>query len=184
MTLQTRLNKIKQINDEKIVEYQQTLNSLTNQIKMKMNKNKIENDSKIETTNIQKVQIKYPIGIKDIRSNRNYEIKDTFNNKIIYFKTNVFELLSQQTIERKISDEIYIIEPFIEIQYGTLKKENELTIIKIKYIYEKKYINQKVSLVDLGFDYMITLMDANYTNLYYFENEFGKFRIDLDIELV
>ena len=184
MTLQTKLNKIKQINDEKIVEYQQTLNSLTNQIRIKMNKNKVEDNSKIETVNVQKIQIKYPIGIKDIRSNRNYEIKDTFNNKTIYFKTNVFELLTQNTIERKIGDDVYIIEPFIEIQYGTLKKENELTIIKIQYIYEKKYINQKVSLVDLGFDYMITLIDANYTNLYYFENEFGKFRIDLDIKLI
>ena len=48
----------------------------------------------------------------------------------------------------------------------------------------KQYINCQTELTDLGFDYIITLCDALYENLYYYENEYGKFRIDLEIEMI
>ena len=101
---------------------------------------------------------------------------------------NVFELIRLKNINSpiKIATEKANISlnPKTTIPNAELYNENDTIVIKFHYKYDKKYCNLITSLSDYGFDYVITLNNDYYKNLYSFENESGKFRVDLQISLV
>ena len=128
-----------------------------------------------------------PISIFNIKSNCNYDFIIQCDNEI-NLSINVFELIRLKNINSPIKIETekanISLNPKTTIPNAELYNENDTIVIKFHYKYDKKYRNHKISLEDLGFDYVITLNDDYYKSLYSFENESGKFRVDLQISLV
>lgn len=128
-----------------------------------------------------------PISIFNIKSNCNYDFIIQCDNEI-KLSINVFELIRLKNINSPIKIETekmtISLNPKTTIPNAELYNENDTIVIKFHYKYDKKYRNHKISLEDLGFDYVITLNDDYYKSLYLFENESGKFRVDLQISLV
>ena len=128
-----------------------------------------------------------PISIFNIKSNCNYDFIIQSDNEI-NLSINVFELIRLKNINSPIKIETektnISLNPKTTIPNAELYNENDTIVIKFHYKYDKKYRNHKISLEDLGFDYVITLNDDYYKSLYSFENKSGKFRVDLQISLV
>lgn len=123
------------------------------------------------------------VTLDNFKKNTNYQQKFYLNKQWIEVEINVFKLITNNHTYIKGKDREYdIIFDYI-IQNAELKKEDDLTIIKYHYIYDKKYKGCTIDLRDINFDYKLTLEEGEYQNLYFFENEYGKFRVDLFIEL-
>lgn len=128
----------------------------------------------------------FMIFITNIKNNTSSLHKIYCNGEEYYSYINPFQLL--------VSDSIIYTNNYKELKYKptfvfdnnlvSCYKVDDTIVIKYKYIYDKQYINCQTELTDLGFDYIITLCDALYEKLYYYENEYGKFRIDLEIEMI
>lgn len=133
------------------------------------------------------LQLEQIISLNDIKNNTTFIFKDVLENspdkEMVVCEVNVFEFVKGNIIEYEITPyKTILIKPIPLISNAVISKEDDLTIITFTYIYEQKYRYQTVSLVKLGFDYLITLTSNIYQGLYYFENKYGKFRVDLKID--
>lgn len=141
------------------------------------------------TYDLQREQI---ISLEDIKKNKSFIFKDVLENsphkEMVVCKVNVFEfikgdLIKREIITRKINTTKTILIKLIPlISNAIITKEDDTTVITFTYIYDQTYRYQTVSLVKLGFDYLITLTSNTYQGLYNFENKYGKFRVDLKID--
>lgn len=148
------------------------------------------------TYDLQREQI---ISLEDIKKNKSFIFKDVLENsphkEMVVCKVNVFEFIKGDIIKREINTEYhstklptkssqksFLIKPIPLISNAIITKEDDTTVITFTYIYDQTYRYQTVSLVKLGFDYLITLTSNTYQGLYNFENKYGKFRVDLKID--
>ena len=149
-------------------------------------KTKSESEIKSKTEIFYESPVETSISMFDIKSNRNYEYILQYDHDI-NLSINVFVLMYCKVkgkLIELITDKSNVrFDPKITIPNATLIEKDGIIIIKFYYEYAEKYQNYKTSLVDFGFDYEITLFDQYYENLYSFENENGKFRVDLEIAL-
>lgn len=123
------------------------------------------------------------ISLDDLKKNTTHSFKFNIEKQCLHVKINTFELLTNNTISI-ISDncKFYIIFDY-ELSNATLQRENNLNIIRYNYTYERKYRGYTIDLRNICFDYTLVLEEGEYSNLYYFENEYGRFRVDLSVGL-
>lgn len=178
MSLSERINTVNEKNKQREDELKLKLNSLVQSIKNKVNESKTEifYESPIETS----------ISLFDIKSNQNYNYTLNYDFDI-NLSVNVFELIRRkfksELIKLSTDNSIITFDPKTTIPNAILFGIGDMIVIKYHYEYDQKYRNYKVTLEKLGFDYEITLIENYYNNLYSFENESGKFRVDLEITL-
>lgn len=141
------------------------------------------------------------ISLNDIKNNKSFIFKDVLENspdkEMVVCKVNVFEFIKGDTIKFEIPthevtfQKTILIKPIPLISNAVISKEDDsseaeavsfTTIITFSYIYDQKYRYQTIPMTKLGFDYLITLTSNTYQGLYHFENEYGKFRVDLKID--
>lgn len=142
------------------------------------------------------LQLEQIISLNDIKNNTTFIFKDVLENspdkEMVVCEINVFEFVKGDIIEYEAlpkqlaalvtPHKTILIKPIPLISNAVISKENDSTIITFTYIYDQEYRYQVVSMTKLGFDYLITLTSNTYQGLYYFENEYGKFRVDLKID--
>ena len=136
------------------------------------------------------------ISLNDIKNNKSFIFKDVLENspdkEMVVCIVNVFEFIKGDTIKFEIpTQKTILIKPIPLISNAVISKEDDsseaeavsfTTIITFTYIYDQKYRYQTIPMTKLGFDYLITLTSNTYQGLYHFENEYGKFRVDLKID--
>ena len=189
MSFSDRLNEVRKNNQLKEDELKHQIELL----KQKILEAKMEKpvEKPVEKVIKRKEDIKitcddFIIHITNIKNNTSSLHKINCNGEEYYSYINPFQIL--------VSDSIIYTNNYKELKYKptfifdnnlvSCYKDDDTIVIKYKYIYDKQYINCQTELTDLGFDYIITLCDALYEKVYYYENEYGKFRIDLEIEMV
>lgn len=180
MTLQERINKINELNQELNQKYQSDLDSLINEFHLKKQSIK---ETKPKQKEIYHPEISLYVSLNNFKKNTNYQQKFYHNKQWFELEINVFKLITNNHtfVEGKDCDYDIIFDYIMP--NAELRKENDLTIIKYHYVYEKKYQGLTIDLENIEFDYNLILEEGECQNLYYFENEYGKFRVDLSIEL-
>lgn len=128
-------------------------------------------------------EISLYVSLDNFKKNTNYQQKFYLNKQWIEVKINVFKLISNNHTYIEGKDREYDIIFDYLMENVELRKEDDLTIIKYHYVYDKKYKGNTIDLQNINFDYSLVLEEGEYQNLYFFENEYGKFRVDLSIEL-
>lgn len=142
----------------------------------------------IEKQILKRKEIYYPeiplyVLLDNFKKNTDYQQKFYLNKQWVEVKINVFKLITNNHTYIKVKNCVYDIIFDYVIQNAELRKENDLTIIKYHYIYNKKYQESIIDLRSLNFDYNLVLKEGEYQNLYFFDNEYGRFRVDLSIEM-
>ena len=132
---------------------------------------------------IYRPEIQLYVSLDNFKKNTNYQQKFCINKQWFEVEINVFKLITNNHTYVKGKDCIYDIIFDYNIQNAELRKEDDLTIIKYHYVYDKKYEECTIDLRNINFDYNLVLKEGEYQNLYFFENKYGKFRVDLSIEL-
>ena len=128
-------------------------------------------------------EISLYVSLNNFKKNTNYQQKFYLNKQWVEVEINVFKLITNNHTFVEGKDRVYdIIFDYI-IPNTELRKEDDLTIIKYHYVYDKKYQGNTIDLRNINFDYNLVLKEGEYQNLYFFENEYGRFRVDLSIEL-
>ena len=203
MSFLKRLNDVRNYNQSKEEEIKQKIVAIKQQIIEKKKQMEAENEEKkkkqiAEMEEKKKKQKEKPIkedfeitcdefiiSIDDIINDRPSLHTIYCNGEKYQAYINPFQILASIPITYTIGDvKLNCIIPFkFDYPLATREKENDIIVITYKYIYKKDYIGQRTTLTDLGFNCEIPLYNALYTNVYYFKNEYGKFRIDLDIEI-
>lgn len=138
-------------------------------------------------TNNYTLQLERILTLNDIKNNQTFIFKDILedspNKEMVVYEVNVFEFIKGDIIKYETSsNKTILIKPIPLISNATITKEDILTIITFIYIYDKEYRYKTIPMRDVGFDYFITLTNNTYQGLYCFENEYGKFRVDLKID--
>lgn len=142
------------------------------------------------------LQRKQIITLNDIKNNQTFIFKDVLEDspdkEMVVCEVNVFEfikgdLIQYEALPKQLAtlatpNKTILIKPIPLISNATITKEEDLTVITFTYIYEQKYRYKTIPMSNVGFDYFITLLSDTYQGLYYFENEYGKFRVDLAID--
>lgn len=142
----------------------------------------------IEKQTLKRKEIYHPeiplyISLDNFKKNTDYQQKFYLNKQWIEVKINVFKLITNNHTCVEGKDCVYDIIFDYAIPNAELRKEDDLTIIKYHYIYNKKYQESTIDLRSLNFDYNLVLKEGEYQNLYFFDNEYGRFRVDLSIEM-
>ena len=211
MSLAERIIEVNQKNNELNSKLELELQKLTNLIKTKINssndletqmesqtdsqtKSQTESQTKSQTKSHTEKELFYEsqnetiISMFNIKTNQDFTYPLRVNNQNVNLIINVFQLTklkyTNNSVKAQLNDITFTFDPKTVIPNATIEIENDTTVIVYDYEYEEKYRNCTASLVSLGFDYEIKLTDYYYTNLYNFENEYGKFRVDLRITLV
>ena len=193
MSLAERIIEVNQKNNELNSKLELELQKLTNLIKTKINSSndletQTETQTESQTESHLESQNETIISMLNIKTNQDFTYPLHVNNRDVNLIINVFQLIklkhANNSVKIQLNDITFIFDPKTVIPNATIEIENDTTVIVYNYEYEEKYRNYTASLVSLGFDYEIKLTDYYYTNLYNFENEYGKFRVDLRITLV
>ena len=152
------------------------------------------------------LQRKQIITLNDIKKNQTFIFKDVLEDspdkEMVVCEVNVFEFikgdliryeaLPKQLAALTTSHKTILIKPIPLISNATITKEegetvgeavsSTTTVVTFTYIYDQIYRYKTIPMSNVGFDYFVTLTSNTYQGLYYFENEYGKFRIDLVID--
>lgn len=189
MSLLERIIEVEQKNNELNSKLELELQELTKLIKTKRQpKSQPKSQPKTQNELICETESETIISMSSIKTNQDFTYTLHVNNQDTNLILNVFQLIqlkyTNDFIRAQLNDTIIIFDPKTVIPNATIEKENDTTVITYDYEYEEKYRNYTASLVSLGFDYEIVLTECYYTNLYNFENEYGKFRVDIRITLI
>ena len=127
------------------------------------------------------------ITLNDIKKNQTFIFKDVLEDspdkEMVVCEVNVFEFIKGDLIQYEATpNKTILIKPIPLISSATITKEGNLTILTFTYIYDQTYRYKTIPMSNVGFDYFVTLTSNTYQGLYYFENEYGKFRVDLAID--
>lgn len=133
------------------------------------------------------LQRKQIITLNDIKNNQTFIFKDVLEDspdkEMVVCEVNVFEFIKGDLIPYlTTTNKTILIKPIPLISNATITKEEDETVITFTYIYDQIYRYKTIPMSKLGFDYFVTLTSNTYQGLYYFENEYGKFRVDLAID--
>lgn len=140
------------------------------------------------------LQRKQIITLNDIKNNQTFIFKDVLedspNKEMVVCEVNVFEFIKGDLIQYEATpNKTILIKPIPLISNATITKEvstealsSTTVVITFTYIYDQKYRYKTIPMSNVGFDYFVTLTSNTYQGLYYFENEYGKFRVDLAID--
>ena len=143
------------------------------------------------------IERKQIITLNDIKNNQTFIFKDVLEDsqdkEMVVCKVNVFEFIKGDLIPYlTTTNKTILIKPIPLISNATITKEegetvgeavsSTTTVVTFTYIYDQKYRYKTIPMSKLGFDYFVTLTSNTYQGLYYFENEYGKFRVDLAID--
>ena len=133
------------------------------------------------------IERKQIITLNDIKNNQSFIFKDVLEDspdkEMVVCEVNVFEFIKGDLIKYEATpNKTILIKPIPLISNATITKEGNLTIVTFMYIYDQTYRYKTIPMSDVGFDYFVTLTSNTYQNLYYFENEYGKFRVNLAID--
>lgn len=133
------------------------------------------------------IERKQIITLNDIKNNQTFIFKDVLEDsqdkEMVVCKVNVFEFIKGDLIPYlTTTNKTILIKPIPLISNATITKEGNLTILTFTYIYDQIYRYKTIPMSNVGFDYFVTLTSNTYQGLYYFENEYGKFRVDLAID--
>ena len=143
------------------------------------------------------IERKQIITLNDIKNNQTFIFKDVLEDspdkEMVVCKVNVFEFIKGDLIPYlTTTNKTILIKPIPLISNATITKEegetvgeavsSTTTVVTFTYIYDQKYRYKTIPMSSVGFDYFVTLTSNTYQGLYYFENEYGKFRVDLAID--
>lgn len=128
-------------------------------------------------------EISLYVTLDNFKKNTKYQQKFYLKKQWVEVQINVFKLITNNHTYIEGKDCVYDIVFDYVMQNAELRKEDDLTIIKYHYVYDKKHKEHTIDLRNINFDYNLVLNEGEYQNLYFFENEYGKFRVDLSIEL-
>ena len=143
------------------------------------------------------IERKQIITLNDIKNNQTFIFKDVLEDsqdkEMVVCKVNVFEFIKGDLIPYlTTTNKTILIKPIPLISNATITKEegetvgeavsSTTTVVTFTYIYDQKYRYKTIPMSNVGFDYFVTLTSNTYQGLYYFENEYGKFRVDLAID--
>ena len=134
------------------------------------------------------IERKQIITLNDIKNNQTFIFKDVLEDspdkEMVVCKVNVFEFIKGDLIPYlTTTNKTILIKPIPLISNATItKEEDETVVVTFTYIYDQIYRYKTIPMSNVGFDYFVTLTSNTYQGLYYFENEYGKFRVDLVID--